>query len=165
MKVTQKQIEKTIEMPMEDFLNIEPASTVLTRTERETELSESPIYDEKDSEIEQAFQEVYDKSLSGYERLIDELDSTETKYVGRLSEVAVQHLNTALAAASKKADLKSHKDKLHKKPGVNPQTINNTLIINREDLLDEIIAKEEKKSVEVITVEHVEIKGENNDKT
>ena len=162
MKITQKPVEKAISLPMEEFLNIEGETTIVTRTERETELSKAPEYDEKDVELETGYQEIADKAISGYERIMDEVDSVEGKYVGRLSEVAVQHLNTALAAIEKKARLKEHKDKLVKKIPTGAKTINNTVIINREELLDSILSKPS--TVEAITVEHKEIKGETNDK-
>ena len=159
MKITQKPIEKVVSLPMEDFLNIESESTVLTRMERETELSRAAEYDEKDTEIEIGYQEIADKALSGYERLMDEVDSVEGKYAARLSEVAVQHLNTALAAVNAKAKLKEHKDKIIKKANSGAKTINNTLIINREELLDSILNKTE--ASQAIEVEHKEIKGNN----
>jgi hypothetical protein len=157
MKITQKPVEKIVSLPMEEFLNIETESTVLTRMERETELSKAPEYDEKDVELEEGYQEIADKALSGYERLVDEIDSVEGKYVGRLSEVAVTHLNTALSAINAKAKLKEHKDKLVKKTSNSAKTINNTVIINREELLDSILNPI--KPQDVITVEHKEIKG------
>lgn len=156
MKITQKPIEKVVSLPMEEFLNIESSSTVITRTERETELSKAPEYDEKDTEIEIGYQEIADKAISGYERLMDEVDSVEGKFAARLSEVAVQHLNTALAAVNAKAKLKEHKDRIVKKVNSGAKTINNTVIINREELLDSILAS--KDVPQVIDVEHNEIK-------
>lgn len=159
MKVNQKPVEKVISLPMEDFLNIESESTVLTRMERETELSKAPEYDEKDTEIEIGYQEIADKAMSGYELLVDEIETVEGKFKARLSEVAVQHLNTALSAVNAKAKLKEHKDKLVKKGTGGAKTINNTVIINREELLDSILAK--KQAPQVIDVEHKEVKGNN----
>ena len=156
MKITQKHVEKVISLPMEDFLNIESESTILTRMERETELSKAPEYDEKDNEIEIGYQEIADKAINGYELLVDEIETVEGKFKARLSEVAVQHLNTALAAVNAKAKLKEHKDKIIKKANSGAKTINNTLIINREELLDSILNTKE--TPQVIDVEHEEIK-------
>lgn len=161
MKITQKPIEKTVSLPMEEFLNIENETTIMTRMERTTELSKAPEYDEKDLELEEGYQEIADKALSGYERLVDEIDSVEGKYMGRLSEVAVGHLNTALAAVNAKAKLKEHKDKLVKRTTTGPKTVNNTVIFNREDLLETLFSK--KPDADIITVEHTEIKGKIDD--
>ena len=110
-------IEKTITHPCETVFDIEPNSTVMTiPAPRETELIESPLYDEKDKEIEKDFQEIYDASMDAYDQSIEDLEGIEGKYKARNSEVAVQFLNTALAAAKEKSRLKEHKDKLKNRP-------------------------------------------------
>lgn len=143
MKTTQKQIEKTIEHPLESHFNLEPNTTVSTRTERETELIEMTSYDEKDVELEQTYQDIHDKALDSYDLLQDELENTEAKYVARLTEVANSMLNTALSAAQSKARLKEHKDKLNLKKtttkSTSKTTVNNNLVISREDLLEQIL--------------------------
>lgn len=153
---TKKQITKQVSNPLEEFFNLEPNTTVATHTERETELTVAQEYDEKDQEIESSFQEVYDKAQDLADKLADEMESVEGKYVARLAEVTNALLSTALEAANKKARMKEHKDKLTKKPiKGSPNTVNNTLIINREDLLQKI-----KDGENVIDVAHVDIKSD-----
>lgn len=154
MKIIQKPVEKVVSLPMEDFLNIETETTVLTRMERETELSKAPDYDEKDTELEDGYQEIADKAINAYEALADEAESVEGKYKARVNEVAANYLGLGLDAIKAKARLKEHKDKLIKKStGTGVKTVNNTVIINREELLDTIL------QAQIIDVEHQEIKG------
>jgi hypothetical protein len=157
MKITQKPVEKAISLPMEEFLNIEPESTIMTRMERETELSKAPEYDEKDDEIEIGYQEIADKAINAFGVLTDEAESVEGRYKARIAEVAANYLGMALDANKAKAKLKEHKDKLVKKTQQGSKTVNNTVIINREELLKTILAPKE--SPQVIDVEHKEIKG------
>lgn len=122
--------KKTIEHPLEDFFNIEKKSTEVVVHERNTELTKVDSYDDKDRELEEDFQEIYDKALDGYDDLSESVHTIEGKYKARLSEVAIQHLNTALNAAAQKAKLKELKDKLehsNKKPP--SQVTNNTLVV------------------------------------
>jgi Mg2+/Co2+ transporter CorB len=130
-------IQKTKEHPLEEVFDIEPCTTETIRTEQRTELVEIDEYDEKDTEIEDAFQEVFDKAMSTYEIIQDEIEDIEGKFKARMMEVGNQHLNTALAAAREKAKMKADKDKLKQKQaaGNGPKTVNNNLIMSREDLL------------------------------
>jgi len=98
--------------PMEDILDIEPGTTIATKIERTTELVVSEEYDDKDSEIEEQMQEVYDSAMGAFEGQMDEAELVEGKYKARNGEVAVQFLNTALNAAKEKSSLKQHKDKI-----------------------------------------------------
>lgn len=140
MKTIQKTIEKTVQHPLEEHFNIEPCTTVETTTERETELIELNTYDEKDVEIEETYQEIFDKALTAYDRLQDEMEDAEAKYLARLSEVSNGLLNTALSSAQAKAKLKEHKDKLSTKKGSGGgKTVNNTLVISREELLQTLM--------------------------
>lgn len=129
-------VQKNIEHPLEDVFDIEPGTTLITRHEQKTTLIPTTDYDEKDVEIESAFQEIYDKALDGYTVIQDECEDIEGRYKARMMEVGVQHLKMALDAANAKANLKSGKDKLSgKKGGGGPATVNNNLVIGREDLL------------------------------
>lgn len=154
MKVEKKQIIQTVSHPVEEFLNLPPSSTINIETERETTLVKSEQYDEKDRELEDTYQEVYDVSMTGYENLLDEMDATDPKYISRMAEVATQYLNTALKAAELKGKLKEHKDKLIKKTQPKNVTNNNTMILSRESLL-ETLRDKNKISIDV---EHIEIK-------
>ena len=100
--------------PLEDIFGLPSGTTEVTVIQRQTQLVEHSDFDEKDSEIEEQFQEVYDVAMSTFENQVEMLERAETdpKYVARQMEVAAQFLNTALAAAKEKASLKTTKDKL-----------------------------------------------------
>jgi hypothetical protein len=132
-------IKKNIEHPLEEVFDIEPGTTLVTRQEQQTQLVEVEGYDSKDVEIEKAMQEVYDKALSGYGKIQDECEDIEGRYLPRMMEVGVQHLKMALDAAVAKAKVKSLKDNIAvKKASTGPKTVNNTLIINREELMKQL---------------------------
>ena len=61
----------------------------------------------------------------------------EGKYAARNAEVAAVYLNTALNAAKEKSGQKEHKDKLSvaKQNAGKPGTVNNNLIMDRNDLI------------------------------
>ncbi len=129
-------IQKNIEHPLEDVFDIEPGTTLVTRQEQRTDLVPVDDYDAKDTEIEESIQEVYDKAMSGYERIQDECEDIEGRYLPRMMEVGVQHLKMALDAAEAKQRMKELKDKLAAKTkSTGPKTVNNNLVISREELL------------------------------
>lgn len=129
-------VQKNIEHPLEGVFDIEPGTTLVTRQEQRTDLVALDEYDEKDAEIEEAIQEVYDKAMSGYERIQDECEDIEGRYLPRMMEVGVQHLKMALDAADQKRRIKELKDKLSaKNKNTGPKTVNNNLVISREELL------------------------------
>lgn len=132
---TKKEIQ--FEHPMEEILDIEPGTTITTRTERTTDMVEAEQYDNKDSEIEEQFQEVYDAAMSAFESQCDEAEVVEGKYKARNAEVAVQFLNAALSAAKEKGSLKQHKDKLSTAvaKSTGDTTNNNILVADRNELL------------------------------
>lgn len=107
-----EKIEKLISHPLEEFFDIEPSTTEMTKFIRKTELTEYQNFDDKDKEIEDTYQEIADAAMSGYDNLQEMIDTADTKFAARLAEVSVQHLNAALSAISKRAQLKENKDKL-----------------------------------------------------
>jgi len=138
---TSKEIEVIVEHPMEEILDIEPGTTLVPRVERTTELVSSEHYDEKDQEIEEQVQEIYDAAMGAFETQMEEAELVEGKYKARNGEVAVQFLNAALNAAKEKANLKQHKDKMviaqNKYQG--PNTVNQNLIVaDRNEILKRI---------------------------
>lgn len=136
-------VQKNIEHPLEDVFDIEPGTTLVTRAEQHTDLVVPVDYDEKDTEIEESIQEVYDKAMSGYERIQDECEDIEGRYLPRMMEVGVQHLKMALDAAEAKQRMKELKDKLSAKTkNVGPKTVNNNLVISREELLRNLFKDE-----------------------
>lgn len=133
-----EEIKKLIDHPLEEFLNIEPASTEVVKYQRKTELTPYQEFDDKDTEIEESYQEIYDAAMTGYDNLQEMIDTADTKFAARLGEVSVQHLNVALAAAGKKAHLKENKDKLlaRAKAGPAGKTTNNIVLVeDRNELL------------------------------
>lgn len=136
-------IQKKVDHPLEEVFDIEPGSTEIIRQEQKTELVKPDEYDAKDSEIEDSIQEIYDKAMSGYEFIQDECEDIEGRYLPRMMEVGVQHLKMALDAAQARARMKELKDKLAAKSKAGPSTVNNNLVIGREELL-KMLTKGEK---------------------
>lgn len=130
---------------LEDVFDLTPCTT----TKDIVVVDQQPIirpaeYDDKDGEIDEQFQEVYDKAMSAFEYQMERADSTdvEPKYVARMHEVAAGYLNAALSAAKEKAAIKSNKDKIvttMKKTAALTQ--NNTMIVTHGSLLD-MLAKQ-----------------------
>ncbi len=140
-----KKINVPIEHPLEEIFDIEPGTTSMPRTEVVTDLVEAEEYDDKDNEIEEQFQAVYDHAISAFEDLSAESEVVEGKYKARVGEVANQALSTALNAAKEKANLKKHKDKIEVSKGkLGAKTINNNLIVaDRNELLKELLGKKD----------------------
>lgn len=137
-----RNLEKLIELqshPLEEHFGIKKGSTEMVSVQRKTiDLVKPEQYDDKDVEIEKDYQEIADSALNIVELLRGQLGNSEPKYMARLAEVIGQQLNTALSAVDKKAKLKSGKDNylLRKEKATTPKSVNQTLIINREALLD-----------------------------
>lgn len=138
-----EQIKEIVDHPLEEFFNIEPSSTEIVKHVRKTELTPYEDFDNKDTEIEETYQEIYDAAMTGYDELRDLIDTADTKFAARLAEVSVQHLNVALAAASKRAHLKENKDKLLTRvrtasAGKGGTTNNIVVVANRNDVLKQL---------------------------
>lgn len=130
--------QKTKSHPMEQVLDIEEGTTLVPYESRSTELSIIDEFDEKDQEIEGQFQEVYDAAMTAFDAQAQDAIDIDPKFRARNEEVAVQYLNTALAAAKEKSTMKQHKDKLHadRTKGIAPKTLNQNLIVaDRNEIL------------------------------
>ncbi len=141
MSIERTEIETLMEHPLEEAFDIEPGTTITTKTERSTELSVSEQYDEKDTEIEVQFQEIYDVAMSAFEDQVAEAEVVEGKYKARNMEVGVQLLNAALHAAKEKSNQKQHKDKtdLAKNKVVAKKVTNNNVFMgSHQEVLDQI---------------------------
>lgn len=139
-----EQKEKQIQHPMEEILQLETGSTTIVKAERENkELVISETYDDKDQEIEQQFEEIYNAAMSAFEQQEDEMTNVEPKYRARNQEVAVQYLSTALSAAREKANLKNHKDKTTLAQTKGPSTVNNNLVVDRNEVLKSIVGNQQ----------------------
>lgn len=141
--------EKTIEHPLEEVFDIAPGSTVVEYKESvPTVLVDHVKYDDKDEEIEEQFQEVYDKAMDAFDMQQEVSETVEGKYVARNAEVAVQFLSAALNAAKEKSHMKQHKDKLGTatgQQGEGAKIINNNLFVDRNDLLKQILERGQQK--------------------
>ena len=137
MSTKTTQTEKEISHPLEEIFDIEDSKTIVTYTEVKTELVPHEPFDNKDKELEEQLQDLYDKALEAFENQQDAGDSMEAKYRARNAEVAVQYLKTALEAVHEKRVLKEHKDKItiKEKGG----TTNNNLIIGDHNALMDMI--------------------------
>lgn len=137
---------KLIEHPLEAELGIESGTTLVEYSESvPATLVADEKYDNKDNEIEEQFQEVYEKAMDAFDEQFEEAQRVEGKYKARGAEVASQFLNTALSAAREKKELKQHKDKLEvaQQRAGTPNTVNQNLIVDRNDILRAIQGRNE----------------------
>jgi hypothetical protein len=142
---------KTIEHPLEEMFDIAEGSTMIEYEERmPTVLVDHNEYDEKDKELENQFQEVYDKAMDAFDVQSDIAETVEGKYSARNAEVAAAYLNAALAATKEKSSLKQAKDKLKV---AEQRAANNTggtgaqggfVVADRNDILEMLRAQQEK---------------------
>jgi len=168
MTTDKENIEVPKNHPMESILDIEEGTTMVPAVKRTTELVVSGQYDEKDDEIDEQFQEVYDLSLEAFEQQSQEAELVEGRYKARNGEIAAQYLNIALNAAKDKATLKGNKDKLslaaEKVTGA--KTTNNNLIVgDRNEILKTLMGQDAKPEPIDITPEPVEAEVIPNDET
>ena len=142
MSTHRTEIETLMEHPLEEAFDIEPGTTITTKTERSTELATTEQYDEKDEEIEGQFQEIYDAAMAAFEDQCAEAEVVEGKYKARNMEVATQLLNSALHAAKEKAGQKKEKDKndIARNKTTNKVTNNNVFMGSHQELMDQIDA-------------------------
>lgn len=134
--------EKVIAHPLEAALGIEIGTTVVPTNDVMSlpAVIGDDRYDPKDREIDGQFEEVYSTALSAATILTEEIEVGDPRFRNRSAEVAAQLLNTALAAAKEKSNLKQHKDKLAPSNpmtggGGNVGTINNNIIADRNFVL------------------------------
>lgn len=129
--------EELTDHKLEGVFEIEPGTTVVEYEEKlPTPVVEPEIYDEKDTEIEEQFQEIYDNAMDAYDSQMEDGEGVEGRYKARNGEIAALFLNTALNAAKEKAGLKAHKDKLKGASTPDNKTVNNNnLILDRNSLL------------------------------
>ncbi|WAX21697.1 hypothetical protein [Stenotrophomonas phage RAS14] len=97
--------------PLEDILGIESNSTEIVKFERNTELQPYEHFDDKDTELENQYQEIADLAITAYKNLEQTMETAEPKFMARLTEVGQQSLNTALSALNARAKMKEAKDK------------------------------------------------------
>jgi hypothetical protein len=143
MKVTIE--EKLVSHPMEEFLGIESGTTMIEHKEFEiAPIQQSSVveYDEKDDDIEQKLDDIYNLALNQVTVMSDELELVEGRYKAGLAETSTQMLTVALGAIRERSLLKQHKDKLqiatdkiNIKRGDKNITNNNLIVANRNEIL------------------------------
>ena len=131
--------EKEIIHPLEEVFDIEEGTTVVPYKEVKTDLVKHEPFDDKDHELEEQLQDLYDMSLEAFENQQEESDTIEPKFKARNAEVAVQYLKTALEAVREKRVLKEHKDKITVKEKTSGSTTNNNLVVADHNALMEMI--------------------------
>jgi hypothetical protein len=141
------------------MVNSPPPSPVATRETIDPETGEittiaddspplSVAYDDRDLTIDSELDEIRTKALGLARTIETSIEYIEDpRAIPRLGEVAVTALSAALDSIKQKADIKKHKDKLaagtlqQTVPGkVVNNTQNNTLVIDRNELLKQITA-------------------------
>lgn len=130
--------EITINHPLEDLLGIQSGTTQLPITQRASKLVTNDQYDEKDKEIEDQLQEVYDAAMAAFDDQVSSSEVGDPKYAARGKEVAALFLTAALNATKERALMKQHKDKIKVATikGTGPKTLNQNLIVgDRNEIL------------------------------
>lgn len=132
-KVTETHV---VEHRLEEIFGIESGTTVIERDVLYSDTVESELYDEKDKEIDEQFQNIYDVALTAFADNAGLINTDEDpKNSAKCMEVANSFLNTALAAAKEKANLKKNKDNLKQNIAKsNAPITNNNLIMTRGEL-------------------------------
>lgn len=162
MTTETKDTEKLINHPLEETFDIEENTTVVPYKEVKTEVVEHKPYDPKDVELDEQFQEVYDSAFEAFENTREDIEMIDPKYKARNSEVAVQYLNTALAAAKEKSTLKQHSDKVvlsENKITSGPAGNGDNVIVDRNELLRALQDKAAPKE-DITDAEFSEVKPE-----
>lgn len=126
---------------LEGLFDIEPGSTMVNRLvvaepepDEEIEVAAAPLYDDKDAEIDNQFQQVFNAAFMTFEAQRMSTEGMNPQFQARALEVAQQFLTTALAAAAEKAKLKAAKDKIVK-PVANVNNTTNNLVMDRDSML------------------------------
>lgn len=131
IKDSEDQYTKLINHPCEEVFDIEPGTTeLIVEPPRQTELVQAFAYDDKDKEIEENYQEIFDRAMDTFDDIQRDVEGLEGKYKARNHEVGAQFLNAALNAAKEKQRIKEHKDKMTSGSGSAGQagSTNNTQI-------------------------------------
>lgn len=149
MSIETKLVEVQIEHPAENIFDITPGTTMIEQVQVEQEMLQPVEYDNKDMEVEEQLQTVFTAAMSAFETQQFNSEGSDPKFQSRAMEVANAFLNTALAAAMGKSQLKQHKDRLKKPviPASVNTTHNNTLIMDRNELLKMIRGSDDSQDV------------------
>lgn len=133
-----------VQHPLEHVFGIAPNTTIVEQTPPPETIDppEMPTYDDKDNEIDQKLEQIYNVAMGNVTTISGEMEIVEGKYKARIGEVTANMLSVALAATREKALVKAHKDKL--KPsgsgmrgqiGDNNTITNNVIMADRNEIL------------------------------
>lgn len=109
--------EKILTHPLEQTFGITPGSTMInsettTMLSTNTDDSSSQQASEiEDKEIDSKLEQIYDAAMETFQNQTDMVEIIDPKFAARNAEVAGAYLNTALAAVTAKAKIKSERDK------------------------------------------------------
>lgn len=136
--------EKFINHPFEEIFDIEPGTTLIQEHEiPESEVVKFNAYDDKDIEIEAQFETIYNAAFAAFSSQVMSMDRGQDPGNSHKNlEVANHFLTTALNAAKEKASLKQHKEKLQPSLSSSTNITNNNLIIDRNELLKQLMQRE-----------------------
>lgn len=148
-------IQVAIEHPAEKIFDIEPGTTIVDKLEVVTE---EPVqirsYDQKDEEIDGQFQQVFNAAFEAYETQRMSTEGMNPQFTARSLEVAAQFLNTALAAASAKSNMKQNKDKNSKITSTTNNNTTNNLIMDRNEMLKMLLDQQKIQEIDIDPHEH-----------
>jgi hypothetical protein len=122
----------------ESLFDIQESTTLLDIPQTNiVENSECPLYDQKDDEIEQQFQSIYEAALNAYDNqiMMVERGISDPSNNHKVLDVANNFLKTALDSVKAKADLKKNKERNVNIKNVDNRSINNNIIMDRNELL------------------------------
>lgn len=129
-------IETIIEHPLENVFGIESGTTIIDIQQVESDIIEERLYDDKDVEIENQFENIYNTALLAFQAQTSTVSmGGDPRGQARNMEVANGFLNTALTAAKEKANLKQQKEKIKNITKSDTNITNNNLIMDRDELL------------------------------
>lgn len=100
-------------------------------------------YDTRDAAIQSELDTIQATAMALATSLQQTMEFSEPRLHPRLGEISVQALGAAIEVMKQKIDIKKHKDKLHINGGVDKitNTQHNTLVIDRNDLLKQLLGK------------------------
>jgi hypothetical protein len=128
--------------PLEEIFNLPASETQYDSSPKDLVVHDA--YDEKDSEVEEQFAEVYELALEAFRSQQEAAEYSDPKYGARNMEVAEKFLATALNAAKEKSTLKQHKDKLDVSKQAGPSHVSNNLIVaDRNELLKKLLGDDD----------------------
>lgn len=132
--------EKFVNHSFESIFDIEDGTTVIEHDAVPIiHNTTCDLYDEKDSEIEEQYQIIFNAALQAYSNQIVALERGGDPATNhKVLDVANNFLKTALDSTKAKADLKKSKDKNIIASSTKNVT-NNNLIIDRNELLKQLL--------------------------